>query len=386
MAIYFVFFVWILLFAVFPQLQKNKTARNLLFVCLGLFLCTGYMVGSDWRSYEYGYEHQTLMGDRTELEVGYRFVTYTLSRLGVEFWHFYILTKFFCYYVIIKFILKYTKGKFAWALLYFYSYLSLYYFIDCPFRNLIAASIFLYAMDSILMKDWKRFIILTLIASMFHMSVLLFAPFLFLLIRRDIIMNRRWFLYLAIGVYVLFAFLIQIDVLQNIQLFFEAVLGDMKNLDYLLEVGTNFSIGLVVITVFYLFIIFRADYSKISTKEVKLINCSLLYFLFYMIMYFIPMANRLSMFGFMPFICSIAICIDRLLVRKNKMIIVVLGIFVLFLGHSVMNTITRDYRYVPHSSYIEYIGIDKPSYDERANYNMVNSPYKDKTYEIQHRK
>ena len=178
MAIYFFFFIWILLHAIFPNLQNKKISRDALFVCLGLFLCTGYMVGSDWRNYEY-YYGRTNEDEHLIVETGYYLVTQLFSWLGVSFWHFYILTKIFCYVTIIKFIRKYTKGNYAWALLFFYSYLSLYYFIDCPFRNLIAASIFLYAIDAVFEKKWIRFVVVSLIAASFHISVLFFIPFFF---------------------------------------------------------------------------------------------------------------------------------------------------------------------------------------------------------------
>lgn len=373
MAIYFIFFIWILLFAIFPSWQKNKAARSILFVCLGLFLCTGYMVGSDWRSYEYYYGKSD---PDIKLEIGYYYITQILSWIGVQFWHFYILTKLFCYYTIIKFIQKYTKGHFAWALLFFYSYLSLYYFIDCPFRNLIAASVFLYAIDSLVNKKTKLFILYTLIAASFHLSVLFFAPLFYLLTLRKSAINKNVFVFLSIGIYILFAFLIQIDQLTSIQVFLEMILGDVKNLNYLLQQGANFSIGMVVITVFYWLVVYSIDTSILNNREAQFFNSSILYYVFYISMYFIPMMNRLSLYAFLPFICTLTLGINSLLHRNKLIAIVAVVLFTLFLGNAIRNNVTKDYRFVPYSSYLEYIGRDKPSYQERDSYNMTHSPYK----------
>ena len=155
-------------------------------------------------------------------------------------------------------------------------------------------------------------------------------------------------------------------------------LGDMKNLNYLYQMGNTFSIGMIFITVFYWIIVSSFDTNLLSQNKAQLYNTSILYYAFYISMYFIPMMNRLTLYGFMPFICTLSIGINTLKGKNKKVAIIAVSLFVVFLGNAMLNNITKDYRFVPYSSYIQYFGREKPSYYERSIYNHVHSPYKDK--------
>ena len=48
-----------------------------------------------------------------------------------------------------------------------------------------------------------------------------------------------------------------------------------------------------------------------------------------------------------------------------------------FLAFSLYNTVTKDYRYVPYTNYLQYVLTEKPTFSYRYYYNMNNSPYKD---------
>lgn len=381
MFIYFFFFVWVLLFVVNPKLQKNKQMRNIMFFCVGLFLCTSYMAGADWRNYEPSFERiakgASNVDDRN-VEYGYLIISSLFAKIGIDFWYFFIGVKLCCYYFIIRTIKRYTNGRFGWAFLFFYSYLALFYFIDCPFRNLIAATIFLFALDALISKKWKRFCLFVIISSSIHISTLFFVPFILIISFKESPLSKYLFVSVFVGLYLVFFFLIQMDLLLYLQIAFESVLGDMKNINYLIQQGRTFSVGMIVITIFFLYVIYSIDTQKLSSKEIKLYNFSILYLVFYISGYFIPISGRFSMFGYMPFICVLSLGVNQLLEKqKNLISVFACFLFVVFLGNAIRNNISKDYRYIPYTSYLQYLFQEKPSYNERANYNMVKSPYKD---------
>lgn len=63
---------------------------------------------------------------------------------------------------------------------------------------------------------------------------------------------------------------------------------------------------------------------------------------------------------------------------KNEMKLLIYSLFFIISVGTIYSTITGSYKYLPYSNYLEYIFVNKPDYNYRANYNFVKSPYKDK--------
>ena len=66
------------------------------------------------------------------------------------------------------------------------------------------------------------------------------------------------------------------------------------------------------------------------------------------------------------YILSIDFLIDRL---KAYFKVVILTMFLFYQCLIIYKEIYRTYKYIPYSSYIEYIFQDKPSYEFRSRYN-----------------
>lgn len=121
MFIYFFLLILSLLTHYIPKAQKT-TAELFIVLILGIFFCSGYMTGSDWRNYEICYEDATwnaLFNPSRYLEPGYYFYMLLAKSIGLSFWPFFIITKFILYIINVRYIYKYTKEYFPLALSFF---------------------------------------------------------------------------------------------------------------------------------------------------------------------------------------------------------------------------------------------------------------------------
>ena len=85
MLVYFIPILVILLFSV--SITKSEKKKRNLIIALMLFLCFGYMTGSDWRSYEQCYHDGFLL---RLTEPGYMWLSNRCSEIGIPFWLFHI--------------------------------------------------------------------------------------------------------------------------------------------------------------------------------------------------------------------------------------------------------------------------------------------------------
>lgn len=84
MFIYFFLLILSLLTHYIPKAQKT-TAELFIVLILGIFFCSGYMTGSDWRNYEICYEDATwnaLFNPSRYLEPGYYFYMLLAKSIG----------------------------------------------------------------------------------------------------------------------------------------------------------------------------------------------------------------------------------------------------------------------------------------------------------------
>ena len=104
-----------------------------------IFLCAGYMCGTDWRSYEFAYNHSSLSTVNQEIfEIGYSYLQAICHTLGINFWIFHIALKSIVFFSLCYFVKVFKQNLFLFWFL-FLPDMGFYLFIDCPFRNLLAA-------------------------------------------------------------------------------------------------------------------------------------------------------------------------------------------------------------------------------------------------------
>jgi hypothetical protein len=336
------------------------------------------MTGSDWRAYELMYNYLNDTTKNISKEPGYRLYNQIFSFLGFNFWNFFILTKCLCFIVSIHFLKKLSSSKFCFGLLVFYGVFSLGQYINNPMRNLISGVIYLFSYKYIYRRNFVKYLIITIIAALFHLSALFTLPFYFINIKS---IKNRWIFLVALFVFI-FAVFYQ-NMTRDFFLAVNTITGILDNniiknrgTQYLSQdVDGSFSIGLLVNI--FLFIIIMHNKEKIlkmSKYGLILINFSSIYFFINLLGYASPVFTRFKLFVFIPYVANLSLLLHSNVIKKYYRYFILFAIIIWSSG-SMISTITNGYQYIPYSNYISYI-FDQPDYRYRDEYNLKYSPYK----------
>lgn len=189
------YFLPIILAFVFYSIKELKHSKLTLYIFTGylcVFLCFGYMTGSDWRSYEPIYNEIDFnnLFYNYFFEPGYYIYMLIFKFLKIGFWPFFIFTKVIIFIVFVKIIIN-LQGNYIYPILMFFiPYYGYYLFIDNPMRNLIAIAIFLISIKYIHEKKIWKYLACILLASSFHFSAIILFPLYWVLDKR--ISNGIW--------------------------------------------------------------------------------------------------------------------------------------------------------------------------------------------------
>ena len=377
-----------------PCICQNKLnySRYILFivyVVMPIIFCFGYMVGSDWRSYELDYDLMDTSSFSYNVfrgEPGYYFLAFLVKKIGIGFWEFSILIKLVGYYSFIYIYRKYSTNYVG--LLYAIPAFMLYSMVNFPARSYLAFTVFMFNIPNIINRKFVRFVALWILASTFHLSALIVFPVYFFTS-----FNTKHYLIVSI--------VLAVAAMVYIGFVGKDVFSVFSNLDYLdinerldpysneQNIRSTFSIGLLVKIGLLLYLILKFPINNksgllwylilkfpINNKSFNndyttaMINLSITYVLFSAIAAVIPIFSRAADMISLPFF----IILGMSAVKKTSISfnIVILIVSVLL----TIRIITSTYLFVPYSNYLEYIASPKPSYEYRDNYNYNNSPYK----------
>lgn len=360
---------------------KNQYTNLIVFVLLGIFLCMGYMTGSDWRSYEQMYVTLDLNSLNYDGRVEYGYYLYMVlgKKLGLSFWAFFIITKFIIWGIFFQFLKKYSSREFYLNLAIFVAFFGLYLFIDNPMRNLIGATIYLYSYKFILKRKFYSYAIICIIASLFHLSFLLFIPFYFILNRSFDVKKVVW-LYIGLNIFLLLFSEQLILIFQGLDIFAMQFYGRFQEqvskyvLDETLK-DNPLAIGLLIKHVIFIIVLYNKNKIVKFNKYGNIIFNTTIITLFLMrFIYIWPIILRLIV----PF--SILYCVSFGAIIKNSKRYkynryAYYVIFVVLMYGTMLNTVTGSYKYIPYTNHLSYI-MEKPiPYSIRSNYNLKNSPY-----------
>lgn len=351
----------------------------LLLGIIGLFLCFGYMTGTDWREYEKFYTQiiQTKGSPFSYItyEVGYWLYQKIFVILKVDFWHFFIFTKIVLFIIFIKAIKEYCPPKYFWlAMTYFIPIYGFSLFIDNPMRNVITIAIFLWSFKYIINRSLLKFILCTIIAISIHYSAIVLLLFYFFY-------EKKYRTSYIIIVYVILNILFLSPTLlygaadfllgwippigEKIQAYSSGMVLAGK--------GKLFSLGFVSNNIIFILLIsFRKNIEQIKYGNTFFIF-AVLYLIFYRMGLTIEVLGRFQLYLCVFFTISLVSMISAFTARSK--ILYACYIFFIALIPTVYY-LRMDYRYVPYTNYLHYIG-KKVTYEERSNYNKLHSPYKD---------
>lgn len=372
------------LFVLFVGLVFYSTSEIYYNICifyLMIFLCFGYMCGSDWRSYEMVYDE--LNTDSLPLylmimEPGYIIITYCFKMLGFDFWIYTILLKCILFLVSINIVNRYCNRDSRYFVLLFYvTWFAYYLYIDAPFRNSIAACIFLLSLPLLLKRKLILYLLVTLVAFSVHVTAIFMIPLYFCY-------NIKFSLSKCIWIYVIVTilFLNQHFLLSIISsLFSWHPIIARKLVSYSEITVKTFTLGYVYHLFFLTLFLCSKSYIESKLPNGRLVfNFSFFNFLLFRIGLTFLMANRFMLY-ISIFYCIALASFWALLNYKSK---IVYSSFILFLSlFMVTRYLSRDSRYVPYTNYLYYaLFDDKLPFEYRSSYNDNNSPYKAmKTFE-----
>lgn len=368
---YFVFLFGIVLSIIIGKGFLNKNNLFFYYYILPLFICFGYMIGSDWRMYEVEYYDVT---ERLEMkEPGYYIIAQFFKSLGWGFWEFTIAYKLVGYYVFL-YIFKSLSNKTSWGLLYWFPNYALFLWMDHPARNFVAVIIFSYALLSIRKGTVKKYLLLYVLACFVHSTCIIMLPIYFVVRKTP---DGRYGYWLTATVAIFFL----VEFIQNyLAPMLEAInlMQRMQGYLQLEEYSKKMSIirFLIFIAILYLGSVKIDDIRKKTIHADFILKLSFLYVFFFSIGNVNYIFFRFQYFLMIPICVQISyLCmyVESTRIRMAFRMIVVLIAFIY-----TQNLITRDTHYIPYSNYLEYVFKDKPSYNQRFDYNPINSPYRDK--------
>jgi len=382
MTIYISIYLLILFFALNKKLKNTKVLFNLLLVVLGIFLCMGYMTGSDWRQYELEYNSLN-SNDIIKYVKGYEYLYPALQMvfksIGFTFWQFFITLKIILFFITIKTFEKYSQYNYAWGLLVFYGVFGLDAYIDNPMRNLIASVIFLSSIKYIISNKLLKYIIMIILASSFHMSALLLLPIYFI---RNTNINKKIILISLVGL-VIFAVIGQWAFRKLLVEFIwtrSNIIAERFNVVYLdksFYENRNhiITVGFLVHVVMYILIFLKKEEIEKQKYGRLIFNLTYVYMIVYIVSFAIWIFFRMRLYLFVPFCISIAYL--PYLYTKLYARLLSISIILIMSFFTMLSTITGSYKYIPYTNHIFYLFKNKPNFYERSDYNFRNSPYKD---------
>ncbi len=246
---------------------RNKSSYSVLWIPIiiySLVLGCRYGVGTDWYNYK-DYYIESLRGNDLNLEYLFATLNKVVAYLGFDYPFFFFIVSFIHIKCLYTFLLEHRKILFFGILLFF---------LGGPFitslniiRQVTSFFIFLLSIKYIIRHDWKRYLLLTLIAYGFHSSSIILLPLYFVnrininLINRSFILSSLFLMSLLIGKYLLTSF---------VDIFF-ANITSMQYMRYessFLENNLTYGFGFLSIKVIDFLLIFLApQLLKNNSKE-----------------------------------------------------------------------------------------------------------------------
>lgn len=358
-------------------MKLPKYIENSALILISLFLCFGYMTGSDWYNYEQYYSNPHFSKELDRIEIGYLYLQGFFGKLGLNFWIFHITLKVLVFYLIVSFTRWLNINTFLF-LAFFIPEIGFYLFIDCPFRNLIAFGISLVALKALFENKKLKFVIYAFIAITFHLSSF-FLIIIYFICKKNI--KTSIIIITALLVYII-AFNVD-SLISNIYipltkispLISEKLKGYFLNSHY---ISDKFSIGTFVRLIILLFMLLykKTIISEDNTRK-YIYNLSVLFLLIYPFGVTMKIFYRLSLFLVPFYIVSIIYLLTSFKIKTNKYLLYLFVVLLYF--KQTYSLITYDSKYIPYTNYISYlIKNDFPNIEYRHQYNFKHSPYKGK--------
>jgi len=362
-----VFSSWIL--SLSGKLNSSIRIQRVFALVLMLFLCFGYMTGSDWRSYERTYEMNDMkyIIFSSTIEPGFYIYSLPFKYLNIEFWPFFIATKVILFVLIFMFIKKNFNVNIYSFWMLFLPFIGFFLFIDNPMRNFIAIVIFLLSFKYLINKSFFVYLGFALLAISFHFTAIIMFPVYYFA-------NRRFKSKNIIIAFFIFSVIFsdQELIISLISYGFSAFpfIGAKVQSYFFGDIdlfGSIYSFGLLFRVILFLTIIFYRNLIESRLNHGKVVfNLAVIYMFFFRFGLTISVLSRFSMYFSLFYILAIVSVIWFI---ENKFR-AYFSLFLLALALAISLPYLSNNKYVPYSNYLEYgVFKDYPSFDFRDQYN-----------------
>lgn len=367
----FIYLLSIIILFVISYTSYNPKTEKKLFVVLAIFLCFGYMCGSDWRVYES--EYYSHFSHRA-VEPGYMLVSNFLSNSGVDFWVFHTSVKVLCWCSFIyAFKKEWPNRNLGLPMMLFIASFGLFLFVNCPFRNLISISIFLLFVPCLEKKKYLLYVLGVLLASSFHLSAFCFIVLPLINVNKFSSKILALFYFLILGVLLLKLDQVLINYILSPFPFLASKI--MSYEDSELVQGSVISIGLILrLICLWGMLYFRTKLYE-EGKQFMFGLCYI-YLILSLFSYSMPILFRVPLFLSPFFVLMESEIVYHFLNKRTR---TVLRLFYLMVALTITIKTVASVYFVPYTNVIPYwIKGKSPSYMQRSDYNFEHSPYREK--------
>lgn len=344
--------------------RSKKKSGKLYVIVLYIFLCFGYMVGSDWRSYEDDFYHADF-GDYT-FDMAFQYLFFFGKIFIPDYFLFVGLLKMAYLYTLIKLfklITPYWKSSLAMLMP-----ISLcFILIDNPLRFMVALIAINISFYSFYVKRYVISIIFLIASVFFHSSCAFVIVLLFvsLSLSGKIGAIKCW---LLIPTYfVVFIVTSNLDLIMNIAgwstLLTMDALGSRDYSYYFEDISEDnvYAIGnLLKVVAFILITLFHKEDDRNNSF---LYGMTIMSFFLDRFVVMVPAGMRLII----PLQYFYAIYLVTLLYQNKKYVLIVISILII----SWVRNLWIDYRYIPYTNSISSIIFGHDPYQERIRYNYI---------------
>lgn len=250
-------FIWTLGFKIFNKTSSQKLMNILFIQLLLLLVLRDYSVGSDTAAYISLFERINLYPffnfDISRHEAGYILLNKIIGLFTQNKQIFISVMAFFPLMLFFRFIKKESKIK--WLSVVLFITLGFYTNTFNWFRQIIAMALIVNSIEYVKTNQFKKFIGITIIASLFHFTALAFIPIYFI---RNIRINIKTItIYAFMGVFIFFFSRPIINIVASLFATYEYTLDSGG--------GTTFLLILIMILFFSLF--FKKNILSVSPEQ-----------------------------------------------------------------------------------------------------------------------
>lgn len=352
--------------------NKNTKLTKLYTIWLYIFLCFGYMTGSDWRAYEMEYYQEPEY---------WMYVTEPLSLLILKYARYLIpdfilflgLSKCLFFWSSLKVVSKITDYKVA-TVAVLLQLMLIFMLVSNPLRFMWSMIPVNFALESLIKSvcsnnkiKWGYIYSLLTLSVLFHNSTIVFIFFfpLMYFFRNISRINREWIGIIFLIIVIITSNFGYINEYKNTFTNYFGVLLGFKDYSESYSVESNdslFAIGNLLKLVFFSLVLLCRD-KVIREKNGTLIySMTILYFFLDRFLILIPTGFRLVLF-LTYFYSAFVVCLFKQKVQVSY-------IFILYFALTLTKNLWNSYDLIPYSNSIPYIVSSHKSYNERSNHNF----------------